>query len=83
MKKKKKKVGGENTECNQRGAWLAELLEPVTLGFKVASLSPMLGMELTLKNQLDLIKLKNIKKKRETASQRKKQLGTEEERRLG
>lgn len=45
--KKKKKGGGENTECNQRGAWLAELLESVTLGFRVVRLSPMLGMELT------------------------------------
>ena len=37
--------------CDLRGAWLAQLVEHVTLDLQVVNSSPMLNIELTLKKK--------------------------------
>lgn len=37
--------------CQERGPWLAQSVEHATLGLRIVSSSPMLGMETTLKKK--------------------------------
>ena len=48
---------------NNRGAWLAQSEERVTLNLGVVSLSPTLGVEITKKNNNKLKKKENVIRK--------------------